>query len=102
MEMPPLVHDFTLAIAELPPMQTVLRGTFLLFLSGLHAPSGTFSGQLVLECIQDLRDMIVELGSRESGHGRQCRVAVRSASPRFQDHRTPRTQMRSQSSQLLF
>src|SRR4030095_4074047 len=102
MEMSPLVHDFTLAIAELPPMQTVPCRALLLFLSGLHSPIRTFSGQLALECIQYLRDMIVELGSRNSGHGRKGRVAFRGAAPRFQDGPTSRTQVRSQSSQLLF
>src|SRR4030095_9138471 len=102
MEMSPLVHDFTLAIAELPPMQTVPCRALLLFLSGLHSPIRTFSGQLALECIQYLRDMIVELGSRNSGHGRKGRVAFRGAAPRLQDGATARTQVPSQSSQLLF
>jgi peptide/nickel transport system substrate-binding protein len=66
MKMSPLVHDLTLTIAQLPPMQAVPCRARLLFLSGLHSPIQIFSRQPALECIRPHFDAIEMKGGGDA------------------------------------
>src|SRR4249919_2653313 len=96
MEMAPLIHDFALAITELPPAQAMPRSSLPLFFGGLCSSVRILSRQFALERVQYLGDMIVELRSGKSGHGGERWIAIGRAPPCFQDTSPPRNHVRSQ------
>ena len=93
LQVSPLAHGLALIVALLPAMQAVFGGTGVLQGRGPPLVRGVGHAQAVFEALQHRRNVVVELGARQTGEGRQLRIARQRFMPGAQNLVAPLRQI---------
>src|SRR5687767_12720916 len=99
--MAPFTRYFAQMIALLPAVQAMSGRVLMRFLFGSSVVIAAPGPQFLPECVEHMRDVVVELLARKRARGGQLRIAVDRVTPRGEDRRLAVGQMPRQAGQLF-
>ena len=89
LQVPPFPHRLALAVALLPAVHAVTGRALALFAGRLRVLAPPARPQDALESVENIRDVVVELRSRERGARRQLGIGIRRGPPGGEQRLSP-------------